>query len=550
MKKLTFIFFIIFFNFSIFSQIITNRKFPSGKYPCEIKTIDFKVLGLGSFTEMDEIKYEGTIAFKHIYELLSSYDEEGNLIGKTCDCSYAGMQNNPNAGVILGTYDLSSQDYFNTYTIYKSVFNKNDCLSKAESEKNLQNAKQDFNFMRIPINNKVSKLDFKVVNQNTSEIIIGGIKFKSVYKKVSDEKPYDMMCVSKLFANGELIYKINQQDEFYMMSGGKIIYISAFGQDDKVFFLNKFSYIDNGGGANRETYNFSPIFSITNFINKTKEFENFSKKIQTGWFTYKFNKSDFLKFKNTKEYKTKLSQNIINLIFENNKNIQKNDLTAYAIEKVETEKDFYIITMKTSIKSIEMSDELCLYTIAKTGKMIDKLQVLNFSEDEGDITCIVTKDLKIKIVDDQSSFDTSKAPFIIENGYEVNDFGEISPIKNSTKNYSDELAKLLSSDDMNFINSKIVEYQNINNSEKLLKFYNNDMPKFINILKKAFAKNDPSLQDLNKPKWIKRYVKFIEIGMDGDGGNVEPYSNYEIFYKKAQLTEGKEDDVFFKKLNY
>jgi len=380
MKQAIFLFSIIIFSIRIFSQNVEEREYDFKDYPENIETIKYEVLSIDFLREF--------LAFKHMFRLATVYDEIGKIYKQPCDCKYAGMEKYPYAGVVLGTYDLLSRGYSMVYTVYKSTYNKSECMDHISSTYKLDEAKDLFNASRISITQKPKPILFKHPQNNISILNIDGITFKATSENITDEETADMLCISKLYANDNLIYTIKQQDNFIMASSGNIKYLSAYKEGDKIVFLNVFHHTSNMAGIpDKETYNFSPIFTLSD--------------------------------------------------------------------------------------------------------------------------------------------------------YTTNAFSE----KDDNK---EKLAKLLSEKDMFTINMLVKKYNNIRHSDELADFMNNDISKSFNIIQKAIDKIDPYLEYADDAEFIERYVKFIMIYLDGDGGKVVPGISYFDLYKKALQTPEEDDDIFFK----
>lgn len=256
MKRIfTFIVIILFFLNS-YSQ--KERGFNSCPYDIEITTIDFIVL---------DINFEkNLVAFKHIYKKQTIiYQDDGEIVTLyPIDCNYTGMEENPTAGVILGIYDLENGEYLKTFTIYKSCFEKENCIKYETSAKNLDSAKQLFIDHDLNIFNKPKPTDFNDNQKDGYNISIAGIDFFSNYKNNYNEGH----TMSYLYANDNLIYSIEQKDFFVMASHGEIKYTSAYTNGQKIVFLNKFFHENHiEGPRSMEFFHFTPVFDIQKLKN-------------------------------------------------------------------------------------------------------------------------------------------------------------------------------------------------------------------------------------------------------------------------------------------
>jgi len=240
---------LMFVSTQFFGQITKTRPFTDAPYPNFITTIEFTVLDINFNKQL--------VAFKHVFELNTTYDESGEIYEKPCNCHYSGMKDTL-AGVILGVYDLKNQKYLKTFTIYNVTYDKSDCYDYKTSKQKLDSAKLFFRQNGLDITKKPKPLPFIA-----GQFEIEGVKFTYTNQKGDLDS---MFTVSKLFAtknNKTEIYRVNQEDRYYMASGGKTEYIAAYKQGDKIVFLSIFNYISNSAGdTDCETYQFSPIFKL------------------------------------------------------------------------------------------------------------------------------------------------------------------------------------------------------------------------------------------------------------------------------------------------
>ncbi|MBN2893611.1 MAG: hypothetical protein JXL97_17195 [Bacteroidales bacterium] len=249
---------IVFLSANNYAQDSKTREFNSVPYQNTIQTIKFTVLDINFDNNL--------VAFKHVFNLLEVYDEQGDIYMQPCDCKYTGMQENPYAGVVLGVYDLSKQEYLKTFTIYNSSYTESDCFDYETSTANLEEAKKFFAENNLDISKKPEPIPFL-----DDFIDIDGVTFTFTNENTINDDYTAMSTNSVLFAfvraNPDLkmpVYSIFQQDYYYMASSGEINYISAYKKGNKVVFLNKFHHINHmAGSCDSETYHFTPIFGIS-----------------------------------------------------------------------------------------------------------------------------------------------------------------------------------------------------------------------------------------------------------------------------------------------
>ncbi len=258
MKKFKFLIILSLFTSTIFSQNKeTLRKFISVPYQYEIETIDFKVLAINYEKQL--------VAFKHIFKQLTLYDEEGNAYLHPYNCKYAGMQKYPEAGVVLGVYDLSKQKYLKTFVIYNAASSQSECTDYKISKLMLDSAKQFFKKMNLDISQNPLAIPFKE-SDYTDKLDLGNFIFEaeSSRSNVSEE----MITISVLSAYNKTnyetkyFYKIKQIDYFEMASSSIINYIAAYKKGNKVVFLNRFHHINGMDQTQMDIYHFTPVFNL------------------------------------------------------------------------------------------------------------------------------------------------------------------------------------------------------------------------------------------------------------------------------------------------
>ena len=259
---------------SAHSQISVSREFVSHDYNVGIITDDFIVL---------DINYDNQlVAFKHIFKLHEIYDETGELYKQPCNCRYVGFEDKPTSGVVLGVYDLKEQKYLKTFTIYKAAYEDKDCTPYELSVKMLDSAKTYFIEHNLDIAHKPTPIKLEVVDGSTNfpmyidsiaHFTYKNIKFSYDNYWIKDEDLWTMNTQSQLFANSgksddepKKIHIINQQDYYYMASGGRIDYLAIYESNGKFVFLNCFHHYNHmAGGTDSETYHFSPVFNLSDF---------------------------------------------------------------------------------------------------------------------------------------------------------------------------------------------------------------------------------------------------------------------------------------------
>ena len=234
-------------------DIVNNRGFKDVPYDNKINTVDFIVLDINLDNNL--------VAFKHVYNLRTTHDEMGDVHEQGCNCNYTGMSDNSEAGVVLGVYDLSTQEYLETFIIYKAAYNLSDCYDYETSISQLNLAKQYFTEHNLDISKKPQFLSF-----SDDKLELDGISFSYTNERTMNDDMSEMITISNLIATGEQdksIYTVYQDDIYYMASGGVTSYISAYRQDDKIVFLSLFEHMSAmAGEPGRETYQFSPVFEI------------------------------------------------------------------------------------------------------------------------------------------------------------------------------------------------------------------------------------------------------------------------------------------------
>ncbi len=261
MKKQILIIIFLMTIISLKSQVIVNREFNSSSYHSAIMTNEFTVLDINFDKKL--------LAFKHVYEPRTAWDEMGEIYQQACDCKYAGMEDKKLSGLVLGVYDLSSQKYLKTFIIYNASYEMADCYPYELSVKMLDSAKQFFIEQGLDITKKPQPVALDVKGDSDKTFIYENLEFKYNNEWETDWDNNTMITSSNLWVvTGEekLIHKINQDDNYYMASGGTIDFISAYKEDDEFVFLNLFYHSSHKAGfTDQEVYHFTPIFKIEDF---------------------------------------------------------------------------------------------------------------------------------------------------------------------------------------------------------------------------------------------------------------------------------------------
>ncbi len=265
MKKLLLLFALLLCVFSVFSQVKKIREFSSVPYEDEIETDEFTVLDINFDNNL--------VAFKHVFKLRTFYNSGGNkIVDEACDCKYAGMENTPLSGVVLGVYDLSKQDYVKTFTIYRAVYEKEKCTGSKLSQIMLDSAKNYFLENKLDITKKPKAINLVAEYDTVHAFYFKGILFKFDNVREYDTKFYytttsELFTYKKDVSNSEkLIYTIWQGDQYNVGSGGWVEYFYAFEKNGKFVFLNRFYHqCGDQGIPDSEMYHFSPVFKLSDF---------------------------------------------------------------------------------------------------------------------------------------------------------------------------------------------------------------------------------------------------------------------------------------------
>lgn len=225
-------------------------------YKTDIKTLSFEVL---------DINFEkGLVAYKHTYEILVQEDETGTVFQTPCDCGYAGMQDKPFAGVVLGTYDLNNDAHGKTFIVYESVDGHENCTKIEESQVRLAEAKKHFSEEGLDITKK-PKLH-KIADQKSFSVNHNNqnIQFKITSEVVEDEEDFmKMINHYKIYNEQDLMFEQKFLYSPVMAGTGHIKFISYYKHGDQILLLENF--IHNSGMVgyyHNEFFSFSPIINL------------------------------------------------------------------------------------------------------------------------------------------------------------------------------------------------------------------------------------------------------------------------------------------------
>jgi hypothetical protein len=129
------------------------------EYPTSIVTDKFEVLDI-------DMK-KGLAAFRHIYQTVISCNEceEPELV----NCQYAGMQEFPTSGVILGVYDLTNRKIMKFFVVYSSEVDKASCTSHSQSKQLLSQAKDLFKNLGLDIKQRPKPIKPKTAKTTSTD---------------------------------------------------------------------------------------------------------------------------------------------------------------------------------------------------------------------------------------------------------------------------------------------------------------------------------------------------------------------------------------------
>lgn len=259
MKKINLLIVFSMFWLGTNCQAIVKREFNSSNYHNSILTNEFKVLDINFDKKL--------LAFKHVYQPRTQWDEMGEIYSEACNCHYVGMEDKPLSGIVMGVYDLSTQSYLKSFIIYNAAYTKEDCYPYELSLKMLDSAKQFFIDHDLDITKIPQPLNLDVQGEDVKTFVFENINFKYTNFWEMEWENNIMNTISDLWLmSGEerIIHQIVQEDNYYMASGGRIDYVSAYKEGDEFIFLNLFYHTSHlAGFSDCEVYHFSPIFKLS-----------------------------------------------------------------------------------------------------------------------------------------------------------------------------------------------------------------------------------------------------------------------------------------------
>lgn len=203
----------------------------------------------------------GLVAYRRIYTV------DG------VECDYAGMQEYPKAGVVLGVYDVNKGVHMEQFTVYKSAENSSGCMTHEESKAVLEQAKQYFISLDLDISKKPDFVEFKETDSANSP----GFRIQRQTGSVTLEpEGFDLECWNRRISSYDEYYtlgelKINDKtryvnrhkDMFMMGSGGTIKYLFCYRNKDKILLLERFHFTSGFEDLGPRTmYSFSSIIKL------------------------------------------------------------------------------------------------------------------------------------------------------------------------------------------------------------------------------------------------------------------------------------------------
>ncbi len=273
MKK-KFIILFVFLNtgilFSVFSQINRYREiYNSEKY--EIENLFFNV--------MDINWDKGLLAYRQVYQMAERNPPNGgDETLQPCDCNYENWEEYPKIGIIYGVYDLNKGKVLKDFYILKSVFDKKNCTTTDELNKNaddyLAYCKSEGLNVVWGQYEQFTEMH-RYFDENYGQL--GDIHFKANY--INDTYNDENYTIGNLYADSEPVFTVNQKESWIMGSRGKMLFERIYSKDDKYFLFYEYFWISGTDAPNMTVFDFTPILKKNKNLIKNKEIVNLFKTL-------------------------------------------------------------------------------------------------------------------------------------------------------------------------------------------------------------------------------------------------------------------------------
>jgi hypothetical protein len=240
-------------------------------YPTSIATDKFEVLDIN-------VK-KGLAAFKHTYRIVVDSHEGDEIEYKAVRCQYAGMQEFPTSGVILGIYDLNHSEIVSHFVVYYSVVDKANCTSHAKSKQTLTQAKAFFSNLGLDINkrpqplkptsNQANSMTYKLPN-GTAKWLYDSYHYGDLPTPTEDPVvnmyaelyTIDHSVNSVTFSiNNKIAYKRYANDYLVMGGRGQWQLVGVYKIKNHLVVVDRYTY-GSGLGGTMDLVVFSEILEV------------------------------------------------------------------------------------------------------------------------------------------------------------------------------------------------------------------------------------------------------------------------------------------------
>jgi hypothetical protein len=208
----------------------------------------FRVDSLHRFDLLDVSDTHAAIKVVHALEADPEFDRE------PIDCGYAGMKDEPLAGVALVVFDLAKNTEPDVFEVYKPVLDKDECLSHEASEKALTAAKARIAEVGLDIARKPAPLEDATVKRPWGEA-----KIETESTTSTQEAQGSLRWEVETL--GHRLYASTKGFTLMMAGSAKMVGAQMWATPSGFVVLEHTEYFSGRGGTSHEL-GFTPVLKI------------------------------------------------------------------------------------------------------------------------------------------------------------------------------------------------------------------------------------------------------------------------------------------------
>lgn len=205
-----------------------------------------------------------------------------------------------------------------------------------------------------------------------------------------------------------------------------------------------------------------------------------------------------------------------------------------------------IIILHTWDETMEMSDDISLYSVSSSGVVNAKIGIFSGEYAQDYYTIFTSNNIFYRIETVYIKNGSTMIPEITQTVYEIGEEGNL--IEGEIITYYDRMLNELKFDEVEHEKLSVIRkhFYDIKQSKHIADFIDNDVWRLRQTIQAGIDNNMPNLENPNKLDYLSDLFPGLVIGYGAEGSGIEVYYNYYELSEKAKLTPETDDEAFFK----